>query len=222
MRLLILNAIEKIEIAFRTKLINEYSASFGSHWFKNINMYRNKKYFQKDMNNLNEEIGRSSETFIKHYKEKYSFPEHPPVWMTLEVVSIGLLSKLFSNLINNKEKKNIAKAFGLPAPVFLESWIHAIANLRNLCAHHSRIWNRRYTIKIKMPFNTSFPFIENYEVKDNKLYIQLSCIVYLLNLISPGHSFINNFKVLIKSCHLIKLKDMGFPEEWEREPVWRI
>lgn len=220
LRLLVFNAIEKIEIALRTKIIYEFSLRHGSHWHENPQMYRNPFYFNKNVNSLYEEVDRSTETFIKHYKNTYSTPPYPPAWMSLEVISLGLLSKLYGNLKKNEEKKKVAKSFGLPTPLILESWMHAFAGLRNICAHHGRLWNRRFSIVPKIPYNTHYPFIHKTDIHENKLYAQLCCINYISRNISPDSSFVLDLKNLLASSNLINCKEMGFPENWEKEPIW--
>lgn len=221
LRLLVFNAIEKIEIALRTKIIYEFSLNHGSHWHEDANMYRNNYYFNKNINSLYEEVDRSSETFIVHYKNFYSIPAYPPAWMSLEVISMGLLSKLFGNLKKGPEKKKVAKEFGLPNPMILESWMHAFAGLRNICAHHSRLWNRRFTIVPKIPYNTDNTFIQNTKIYDNKLYAQLCCINYITRNISPGSNFVPDLKKLLETCDLVDCKEMGFPESWKEEVIWQ-
>lgn len=220
LRLLVFNAIEKIEIALRTKIIYEFSLKNGSHWHENANMYRNTYHFNKNINSLYVEVDRSSETFIEHYKNTYSSPAYPPAWMSLEVISLGLLSKLYSNLKKGKEKKKVAGEFGLPNPLILESWIHAFASLRNICAHHSRLWNRRFTIVPKIPYNTKYSYINNRNIYDNKLYVQLCNINYIFKIISPKSNFVTDLKALLKTCSLVDSKEMGFPKDWETEPIW--
>lgn len=220
LRLLVFNAIEKVEIALRTKIIYEFSLAYGSHWHENANMYRNNYYYNRNINSLYEEVDRSTETFIEHYKSTYSDPAYPPAWMSLEVVSLGLLSKLFGNLINSKEKKKVALEFGLPNPMILESWMHSFAGLRNICAHHSRLWNRRFTIVPKIPYNTTHTFIKHVEIYDNKLYAQLCCLIYIIKIISPDSSFAKELKSLLGTCSLVNIKEMGFHVCWEEELLW--
>lgn len=221
LRLLLFNAIEKIEISLRTKITYEFSLSNGSHWYEDSNMYRNYNYFSTNIDSLYEEIDRSTETFIDHYYNNYSNPENPPAWMSLEVVSLGLLSKLFLNLKKGPEKKKVTSEFGLPIPEILESWMHSFANLRNICAHHSRLWNRRFTIQPILPRNTSNSFIKNKKIYTNKLYANLCCIVYVLNIISPYNKFVSSLKNLLNGSDLVKLEEMGFPDNWEDEEIWK-
>lgn len=221
LRLLVFNAIEKIEIALRTKIIYEFSLNHGSHWHENANMYRNNYFFNTNINALYEEVDRSAETFIEHYKKTYSTPQYPPAWMSLEVISMGLLSKLYGNLQKGEEKKKVAKEFGLPNPLILESWMHAFAGLRNICAHHSRLWNRRFTIVPQIPYNTTNQFINNKNIYDNKLYAQLCCMNYITRIISPDSSFVTDLKNLLGTCNLVDCKEMGFPKDWNTEPIWK-
>ena len=87
LRTLVFEALEKIEIAFRTQIIYRWSMKYGSHWFTIPSLFKNKEHFSSGLSVLEKEIGRSQEAFMKHYKEKYSEPIMPPAWMTLEVSS---------------------------------------------------------------------------------------------------------------------------------------
>src|SRR5665647_1673840 len=88
LRLLIFNAIEKIEISLRTQIIYNYAMSSGSHWYLNPTLYNNPGYFAQHIASLQKEIDRSNETFIKHYSQTYTSPKDPPCWMSLEVSSM--------------------------------------------------------------------------------------------------------------------------------------
>lgn len=220
LRLLVFNAIEKIEIALRTKIIYYFSLSYGSHFHENPELYRNPDSCASGLVKLYKEIDRSTEDFIKHYYDKYTDPENPPAWMSLEVASIGILSHLYEDLKLVPEKKQIAKEFGLPDVKFLESWMHAFSNLRNTCAHHSRIWNRRFVAAPKLPNNTTFPFLVNKTIHTNKLYASLCCIQYILKIISPNSSFCTNLINLMNHCPLNQSRAMGFPSDWKTEKLW--
>jgi len=220
LRLLIFNAIEKIEIASRTKIIYYYSLKHGSHWHLKPELYENAVYFANQIATLNKEVNRSAETFIKHYKNKYSDPAEPPCWMSLEVASFGLLSKLFSNLKNDETKRGIAGEFGLKNSTILENWFYCLSIIRNITAHHGRIWNRR-TPMMKIPQKTTFTYLNNKDVYANKIYCAISTIVYILNIISPNHDFKQSLIELMNNCPLLQEKEMGFPTDWRNEPIWK-
>lgn len=224
LRSLIFNAIEKIEVAVRTKIVQVYAESTGdSHWYDDDSRYR---YPIEDLlNHISADVNRSNEDFIKHYNAKYDEPPMPPSWMALEVISFATLSRLFQALKSDNRKLFITEQFGLKKVEILENWLHAISNLRNCCAHHSRVWNRRFMVNVKLPYNTIYPFIDRTaarEIHTNKLFAVLSCIAYILNIISPDSNFKANLKSLLASdCKLLDPKDMGFPVKWQTFPVWQ-
>ena len=228
LRNLVFNELEKIEVAIRTQLSLVYSnMSKDPFW------YLDRSWFSRasddDFGNLIDEVtsdvNRSNEDFIKHYKAKYDTPEMPPTWMSLEVVSFGTLSWMYKLLNKSPEKKQIALAFGIGNDVIFANWLHAFSNLRNCCAHHSRIWNRRFVVHLKLPYNTTQPFLTPGTlgtIKETKLFALLSAIKYVADILSPGNSFKDNLNKLLNDRHqLLKLKEMGFPMAWESLPVWR-
>ena len=221
LRLLVLNALEKIEVAFRTRIIYEYSLEHGSHWFTDKRLFFNKSYFEKNLEKIEDELKRSNETFIKHYFSKYDSPKLPPAWMTLEAISMGALGKLFSNLKRDKLKKNLAQDFGLKETKHLENWMHVFGNLRNVCAHHGRLWNRRFPTLVFLPHDTLHTFLDNVRIDKNKLYPQLCAINYIIRQIAPKSKFVADLKSLISNCPMINCGEMGFPKNWKEEPLWK-
>ncbi|MCF8332697.1 MAG: Abi family protein [Bacteroidales bacterium] len=221
LRILVLNAIEKIEVAFRTHIIYNYSLQYGGHWFTDSVLFHNETHFHNNMEKITEELHRSNETFIKHYFDKYTSPKLPPAWMTLEAISMGTMGKLFSNLKRDKLKKKTARGFGLKETNHLENWMHVFGNLRNICAHHGRLWNRRFPTLVFLPRDTLNSFIDNIHVDQNKLYAQLCCINYIIQQIAPKSNFVSDLKALINKCPMVNCRDMGFPENWEEEALWK-
>ena len=228
LRNLVFNELEKIEVAIRTQLSLVYSNKTQDPFW-----YLDRSWFSRasddDFGDLIDEVtsdvNRSNEDFIKHYKAKYDTPEMPPTWMSLEVVSFGTLSWMYKLLNKSPEKKQIALAFGIGNDEVFANWLHAFSNLRNCCAHHSRIWNRRFVVHLKLPYNTTQPFLTlgtMGAIKETKLFALLSAIKYVADILSPGNSFKDNLKKLLDDKHqLLRLKEMGFPIDWESLPVWR-
>lgn len=218
---LVFGALEKIEIALRTQIIYQWAMNYGSHWQINPGLYRNPVRFAGQIASLQTEIKRSNETFIEHYKTKYSTPSEPPSWMSLEVTSFGLLSQIFQNLKKGPEKIAVAKHFGLNDISLLENWMHCFSNIRNICAHHSRLWNRRLTTHIKLPSRPSYSFINNLSVYPYKVYATFCCMQYILNIVDSGNGFKLELKELMTGCPLAQEKEMGFPSNWEVEDFWK-
>jgi abortive infection bacteriophage resistance protein len=221
LRLLLMDAIERIEIAIRTQIIYEFSMRYDSHWFMDERKFINRHQFKRDFESLEREVNRSTETFIRHYKDKYATPPMPPAWMSLEVTSFGLLSKFYENLKSDVAKKNVAKHFGLGKPIVLESWLHSISFIRNIVAHHGRLWNRVVTKRPMNPRVTHNTWLEDVTVPENKLYFSLCCIQYLLKTVNPTNSFNKRLaELLSKNSKIVNIHDMGFPVNWENEPLW--
>ena len=106
LRTLVFEALEKIEIALRTQIIYRWSMKYGGYWYTEPMLFRNPVFFANSLSSLVKEINRSDETFIKHYNKTYTHPKLPPSWMSLEVSSFGLLSKLFLNLKRNAKRRH--------------------------------------------------------------------------------------------------------------------
>lgn len=212
--------LKKIEVALRTQIIYHFALSYGSHWQLKPELYRDAMRFANHLDSLQKEIDRSNETFIGHYNNKYVNPTEPPCWMSLEVSSMGFLSKIFQNLKRCSEKSSITSHFGLKDVSVIENWILCFNTLRNICAHHGRVWNRRL-IKIKFPTNPIHPFLKNKTIYPNKLYATLACVEYIQKLISPGSNFSKRLKALMKACPLAQSKEMGFQDNWLDEELWK-
>ena len=164
-----------------------------------------------------------SETFIQHYRDTYSEPENPPSWMSVEVMYFSQLSRICDGLKKRADIVGIAKYFSLPPQTFL-SWLHALNFTRNLCAHHSRMWNRDMNIvPEKLEFSRNFKWISNPDTaKRNKVYYSVCMIYYLLQTINPRTSFKKRLVDLLeKYSHVINLNSMGFPANWKNDNFWK-
>lgn len=221
LRALLFTAIQSIEVAIRTRIITQASAAHGAFWSMNSALANDNRMFQDNLSHINKEISRSHEDFITSHFERYDSPELPPVWKTLEVVSFGTLSKLYSNLKDVRLKKTIASDFKLPQHIYMESWIKSVAVLRNHIAHHSRIWNRRFSLSPQLPKHLPMPWIDTERVRRFKLYSQLCCLAYFQEVIHPNSDFKSQLVSLLKQYSAVSLHAMGFPQGWENEPLWQ-
>jgi len=88
---------------------------------------------------LRRDLDRSKEDFIAAYRRRGDLP---PLWSAMEVLSMGSVSKMYRLIADQQIRRDIARGFGYPNPVFAESVFHSLTVLRNVCAHHARIWHR--------------------------------------------------------------------------------
>ena len=219
LRKLIIGELEKIEVAIRTQAAYILSSQHHAHWFEDDSLFSDPVRHAKVLSKLGEEYNRSDEDFITAFKSKYS-DHFPPSWIAMEITSFGTLSILYGNLRPSQAKRTIAAYFGLADTVFA-SWLHCIVYVRNICAHHSRLWNKTLRIRPLMPRSPRNTFITSPNSGTKQIYFILSIIIYLLNTVNPNHSFISRFKELLTRYPSIDIKAMGFPENWENEKLWQ-
>ncbi len=218
LRHFVLAELEKIEVAIRAKMIYILSHRHGPFWYQKPELFKSYDRHQKLLDKLESEYHRSDEEFILAFNKKYT-DSLPPSWMLLEVTSFGSLSVMYSNLKPGHEKRQIAKVFGLADTVF-SSWIHSIVYLRNVCAHHSRLWNRAMSIQPIIPRRTYYPWLNNQSIDNNNSYFILAMLVYLMNRVKYENDVVERLKALFEKYPNIDPAAMGFPEDWTSEPVW--
>ena len=228
LRLLLFSVISKIEIALRTKLIYHLSHEVDPWWFQNFKLFRNSRELVKTLGGLEQEISRTKDiTIKKHYKTHKDDQRFPPAWKSLEQTSFGGLSKLYGNLKTNiKSKDTIAVEFGAVNHTYLPSWLQSISQIRNFCAHHSRLWNKNLPGTVKLLSNPPHPWISKKEDvpkqhEFQKLYIHLCIMKYLLNRIDPENNFTGQLIKLFEKYPIVDKNALGMKYNWFNEPLWK-
>lgn len=221
LRLLALDAIERIEVSVRSNWAYYMGHKFGSHGYSiyDKSVYKNQSGLQQSLRILEQEVERSSETFISHYKNTYE-EELPPTWVVCEVMSLGQLSKMYSNLRAYSVRRDISGVYGMDEG-FFEGFLAHLSYVRNVCAHHSRLWNR--SLVKKMPLLKGKPAGLRASINPLTLHKIYNTLVVLMHC----QSVINNQNEQWK-YNLIALIDdfdidtsaMGFPTEWKELPIW--
>lgn len=217
LRLLLFDEIERIEIALRTQLIYQFSLAFGGNWYEDPDQYRKPEYCAKFVALIRAEIERSSEVFIRHYRQRYTNPALPPAWIALELASFEQLSILFKNLRNSDARKRVANHFGIHENV-LSSWLETLANVRNICAHHARLWNRKLPKAPTLLRNwlTHPPAPDHL----NRVYVVLALTRHLLRPVNPNTRFSEKLTQLFEEYPNLPKHYMGFPTDWQTDPSW--
>lgn len=228
LRLLLFGIIEKIEISLRTKLIYHLSHEVDPWWFQNFNLFNDSMALTKTLANLEEELSRSRDTTIKsHFKNHKDDRRFPPSWKSLEQTSFGGLSKLYGNLKSSVESKNvIAEEFGAVNHTYLPSWLQSIAQIRNYCAHHSRLWNRNLTGTVRLLSKPPNPWIKDVSNVPKQhefihLYVHMCLMKYLLNTIQPKNDFARRLKELLEKYPNVDPNALGMKSLWYQEPLWQ-
>jgi abortive infection bacteriophage resistance protein len=213
LRMLLFRVIESIEIAFRTKLIYYTSNEVSPWWYEDPEIFKEQSSHQKLLFSIDRELKQTKENFIKqHYKKYFSDSRRPPAWKTLEIASFGTISKLYSNLLDTiKVKKMIAKEFGAVNQYYLPSWLQSIAQIRNIIAHHGRLWNKNLPGRPKLLKKPPNPWISNvpHVSEHHRIYIHLSIMKYMLNIIHTHNDFTEKLNAILDKYRNIDPKAMG-------------
>ena len=219
LRKIIFEAVESIEIYFRTQIAYFHSLKYDAFGYLKLENFRENKAdkFQELQDDILKERTRSKEFFIKHFKKKYNSVDLP-IWSVVEIISFGSLSKFFMILKEEEQNQVIQNIHGINKVVFYK-WFHALSGVRNICAHHSRLWNRTLGVSFEVP--RGLDSFENIKESRNKVFFALSVIEYLLTCIGEDEvDFKTKIKNLIKKYPKVKLESMGFIENWEQNPIW--
>ena len=237
LRLLVFDCIERIEITIRTQFIYYMAMKYGdSHWQDNQQLFI-KPYYNKIGNKIDPfssfqdilskaKSARRPEVYIKHYKDNYHTPSNPPSWMCFELLTIGEMSHFYRGLRDKEDKKGIASFFDLHFTVF-SSWLHSLTYVRNICAHHSRLWNKDLAVepeRLKSPVGS---WVGNAYSNNKRMFYFLCLLKYLLLRANPGNRLLEKLSNLIDKYPNVPVKYMGIPSDgkgtlltWQDEPLW--
>lgn len=238
LRLLVFDCIERIEVAIRTQFVYQMAMYYNdSHWQDNQNLFIDPFYnkvgtkiapfsdFQAVISKA--KTTQRPEVFIKHYTQNYTTPSNPPAWMCFELLTIGELSHLYRGLKNKDDKKRIAHFLDLHPTVFT-SWLHSLTYVRNICAHHSRLWNKDLAVEpelLKKPVGNwvSSPFENN-----KRVFYFLCALKYFLIRVNPNNSFTEKLNHLFEKYSNVPIQYLGIPSDekgnilnWKKEPLWQ-
>ena len=223
LRELIFHEMEKVEISIRTHIAYALNGSENGYWFTNPDHFRNKSSHNFLLNGIKREVERSDVDAIRSFRAKYS-NEFPPSWLTLEATSMGTLCMIYEEMKPGPIKDRMAAYYGVDAHTF-SSWLRHIVYIRNICAHHGRLWNHTLTVCARIPDKPKNPFPAVKPSMTSNVYYTLCIIQYLQNTVKPTNTFAKRLKALIDGFPLIgekELASMGFPREWERDEFWKF
>lgn len=216
LRLLVMDALERIEVAIKSLMIDEMCVSYGSHWYMNPHNFSSEFNHDDFLEQVKKQIGidqgKIGDIVIRHYYDRYNHPSLPPFWMVSECLSFGTISLMYK-FLRGADQKRIADKIGLPVKV-LKSWLHSCVYLRNLCAHHARLWNRIFTIRPLVMERYKEEFVPN-----TLFYAQAVMIYIILKQISPETDWARRLMALMDEYHDIDIQKMGFRGDWRNRTL---
>ena len=155
------------------------------------------------------------EPFVKHHLDKYG---KLPIWVAIEIWDFGLMSKLYAGM-KLVDQKPIASKYGATGKQF-KSWLRSLNLIRNIVAHHSRLWN------INILERTPLLSGPDWQKLNNARPFYYFCLMKkLLDAICPNSTWGNRLIELTDRfpgirCNAVALKDFGALENWKERSLW--
>lgn len=183
---------------------------------------KHREWLQK----LDKRFLESKDQFAQHFREKYP-NDDMPVWIAVELLDFGPLSHLISGLTFS-DKEKIGASFGGIAPNQLTSWAHSLSFTRNVCAHHSRLWNKPLVfqpamgdLKSRVPHELAH--VLHAPGQNTRLYAVATIARFILRQANPRTAWRKRFVEHIAtfpSSPRLDLSSAGFPVGWNHEVIW--
>ncbi len=140
---------------------------------------------------------------------------HLPIWMVTELMSLGMISKMTEGLTKNLRKR-IAKDFGISQSQLI-SWLETLTYIRNICAHHARLWNRELSLKPELLTEWKAERISN-----NRIYCVLLILEHIMKYAAPRSRWKDRLMLHIVANSTVSLDAMEFPPRWKELPPWNV
>ena len=230
LRLLALDALERIEMAVRVDVAHllgqrdprahENPACLHGNFTKKLitkGPDAGKTQHQVWLAKYQAMLNRArKEPFVAHHQQQYGAL---PIWAAIEVWDFGLLSKLFAGM-QQGDQQMIAGLYGAPSGLAFAQWLRSLNFIRNVSAHHSRLWN--INVLELSPSLNGWPA----GLRNNRPFFYFFLMQQLLMVICPNSTWGLRFRRLLKddfpavSHGALNLTDFGVVAGWDAWPLW--
>lgn len=228
LRLLLLDALERIEIALRTDVAlllghkdpwaHRDPSRLHGNFAKKAHWRTGTTAHAEWLARLDKIAGRSMDEFAQHFRRKY--PASPlPIWMAVELLEFGMLSRFIEGM-TVADQDTLARKYGLPRRELLTSWVRTLTFVRNVCAHHGRLWNRSLIDQPKPPMKGEIPDLDHLasdRFAQERLYAAVAIVRFMLRIINPTSGWADRLRTHLgtfpASPHLT-FGSTGFPANW--------
>ena len=230
LRDLVTESLEVIELDLRTAVAHTFSQTHGPFGHTDASKFMpvfdspRREYTHTDwLERVREEVRRSRSLFIDHFKTHYQEYPDLPIWETTEIMSFGALSRMYRGM-NKPDQKRVSARYGIQ-PMTLGSWILHLVYVRNLCAHHARLWDCLWAIKPDLPVGNNWmpPLLPG----NGRLFTTLLIQNVLLRQCAAEKNFTAGWRLRVEQL-ITNLtpaapdaaQRMGLPSDWKKHPLW--
>ncbi|MEP5367662.1 Abi family protein [Parvibaculum sp.] len=234
LRLMALDALERIEIALRADLAillgqraplahRDPSQPHG-HFSRRRRNPQAETEHEKWLRILDGKVERSREDFALHFRRRYPGADMP-IWVAAEIWDFGALSHLYAGLLQ-ADRDAIAQSYGVPDGRIFERWLRVLNDVRNICAHHSRLWNKPLVNIPRMGGPGDIPAFDHIQADrraQTRVYAAFAIMRHMVGVINPNSSwclFLLEHLGTFPDNAYVSLKNAGFPDGWEQQVIW--
>ena len=205
---LLFKAIASIEVCLRAQVVQVLGLHYGARALHNIKAFKDKESFQKTQKRLDRETNqalRTQKPLAVHHLKKYG---QLPIWAEVENSSFGTLSKIYGNLADSSVANEIAACFGV-GRFHLKNWLRHLTQIRNLCAHHDRLYNKMFTVHPRL-------FGEYKHLHGARLFATFFVIFRMQDTLDEVQANLLRQELghIIDTHPNVDLEPIGFPENW--------
>ena len=244
LRFLIMDAIERVEIVFRVCVAYEWAKAVGVSNPQSLKGSFAKKYRNRSQTErlklFQANYDRSLEDFAFHFREdkKVARVEDLPVWVFVQFSTFGNLHNLYKDGLPLNLRQTIAQLFGFPDEAFFSSLMALLVAARNICAHHGRLWNRKWKYDAQNQihpqrfrltdiakdsadpcWDSALPGNFN---KEKTAFLLTALHVLLKYAANTSQWDVRLMKLLQDSSPSVGIEaEMGFPQNWREHPLWK-
>lgn len=226
LRLLMLDGIARIEVGLKTAIVRVFAREYGAFGYIKRETLPNIPYkaYVELMSTMTRDMERSKAQFVVSFKEKYGdLEENLPLWMAVELMTFGTMLKFFEGMQKNLQNE-ISSKFGQQKTAFI-SWLKSLNVVRNICAHHERLWNRMLGVSpILYPQNPvkreSSKWFSPIRIDNKRVFASITLVLEMLSVIAPKSGWKKRLLRLLEEYPQIPLCDMGFPDDWKKTPFF--
>lgn len=177
------------------------------------------------LDRVEERHAKSDEQFVVHFRQKYD--GRMPVWALTELLELGQVSTLYKGL-KQSAAEEIALAFRVPTKKTMVSWLASLNYVRNVAAHHARLFNRKLQHAPARPRAGQVPLLDH--LRDAQTaksvfgtYNAVAVVAYLLTTIEGGAEWLKRLRALLEAfptSHALTIQSMGVPQDWQSIALW--
>lgn len=240
LRMLVMDGIERVEVAVRMQVgyvlgyrspfahldIANFTSSFTELRADAETGEELPSNHDEGLRRVKERRDGSDEAFVAHFRDKHD--DQMPIWALTEILELGHLARLYRGL-NQSDAEEIAGAFGVPTKKVMVSWLASLNYVRNVAAHHARLFNRKLQYAPGRPRKGAVRLLDHMRDEQTAksvygLYNALAVIAYLLRSIDSESGWCQRLVALVHTfpaTPALSVRSLGFPDEWATLELWR-